>query len=136
MEGVNLMERRKFLAGVSVVVAGTTQLPAFLSSASHQPARPSTRRHDFEQSVGTQFRVYDTDGRFVDKVRLLAIEDGPCCSGLEQFSLVFGETRGPVLSEGIWTLKNGSATEVLALTPVGVGSEPRYRAVFNLVVQS
>ena len=127
------MERRQFLAGVSTVVAGTTQLPSILSFES-MAATTSTRRADFEQQLGREFRVYDNAGRFADKVRLEAIEDGPCCAGLEQFSVVFAGTRGPALSEGIWRLTNGTNAPIdLALTSAGASSQPRYRAMFNLL---
>ena len=128
------MERRKFLAGVSAAVAGTTQLPSILSFESVEATVHPTRRAEFERQLGTEFRVYDNDGRFADKVRLVAIEGGPCCSGLEQFSLVFAGTQGPALSEGIWRLTNGTdQAKDLALTSARASSQPRYRAMFNLL---
>lgn len=134
------MERREFLAGVSIsaVAAGTSRFPSILSlEGSDAITQRSISRDSFRRWLGMEFRVFGDDGRYADKMRLLAIEDGPCCTRLEQFSVIFEGTFEEALPEGLWRLTNGKdAAMDLALAPIATGAQPRYRATFNLLLPS
>jgi hypothetical protein len=84
--------------------------------------------------IGSDFRLTDSNG-IARKARLIAVEDGPCCAGLEQFSIVF---EGADLTEGlheVYHCQTGSS--LISLMPSG---EPgagaiRQRAHFANFVQ-
>jgi hypothetical protein len=64
---------------------------------------------------------------------LTGVEEGPCCSGLEQFSIVLETARTETLPERIFHLTSPSGQVMdLALAPV-VGESRRHRAVFSLL---
>ena len=99
-----MLERRTFLTVLTAGLA-TAATPGTLLAACHDflaigPAVP--RRNDFKQLVGADFRLTDGDGgRSVAK--LVAFDDGPRCSRLEQFSFVLDTS---VVDEGIYEIDN------------------------------
>jgi hypothetical protein len=130
------MERREFIAGCSatLMVAGVNPSQLLASARGSQISATPVPRARFDALMGTEFRVYREDGRFLDKVRLAAIEDGPCCPGLEQFSVLWEGAYADVLPEGVYTLTAPQEPGLsLAMTPISEGRHPRYRAVFNLL---
>ena len=128
-----MMERRVFLAGVSAAVAGTAVFSPYGPLTNNETAAPGVTRVLFAGWLGSEFRIYDNDGRFVDNARLTGVEDGPCCSGLEQFSIVLETARTETLPECIFHLTSPSGQVMdLALTPVA-GESRRHRAVFSLL---
>jgi hypothetical protein len=131
-----MMERRVFLTGVSAAVASTAALLSYESLTTGAAPVQIPTRALFDGWLGSEFRIYDTDGRFIDNARLTNIEDGPCCAGLEQFSVVFESARTDALPERIFrvTKSNGQTMDV-ALTPVA-GRSRQHRAVFNLLARA
>ena len=99
-----MLERRTFLTVLTAGLA-TAATPGTLLAACHDflargPSVP--RRDDFKQLVGADFRLTAADGRR-SAARLVAFDDGPRCSRLEQFSFVL-DTEG--LDEGIYEIDN------------------------------
>lgn len=131
------VERRVFLAGISAAVAGTAGFSPYgplaipESAAANAPARAL-----FDGWLGSEFRIYETDGRFVDTARLTSIEDGPFCAGLEQFSLIFESARTEALPERIFRLTGPHGQEMdVALAPTAARPR-RHRAVFSLLARA
>ena len=131
------MERREFIAGCSALVAAgaasSQVLPSLMGAAA--PSALALDRAFFERRIGSQFRAYGSDGRFLEKLRLLAVQDGPSAAGLEQFTVVWEARYAEVMPPGIYRMTNGSdATLDLALdSAAGAGRRPRYRATFSLL---
>jgi len=87
-------------------------------------------RARFDGLIGSDFRLY-ADSRFVGRVRLEAIDDGPRAAGLEQFTLRWRGNNSERLPEGIYTLKTSEAPSLeLALEPT---HSTEYRSTFNLL---
>jgi len=131
-----MMERRVFLTGVSAAVAGTAALSPFALLSETDRDAPGPSRALFDGWMGSEFRIYGTDGRFVDSARLTKIEDGPCCAQLEQFSVVFETGRTESLPEGIFRLSRPTGHIMdIALRPIENASR-RHRAVFSLLTRA
>ena len=99
-----MLQRRTFL---SVLTAGlaTAATPGTLLAACHDflargPSVP--RRDDFRQLVGADFRLTNADGHR-SAAKLVAFDDGPTCSRLEQFSFVLDT---PEHDEGIYEIEH------------------------------
>ncbi len=131
-----MMERRVFLTGVSAAVAGTAALSPFALLSETDRDAPGPSRALFDGWMGSEFRIYGTDGRFVDSARLTKIEDGPCCAPLEQFSVVFETGRTESLPEGIFRLSRPTGHSMdIALRPIETSSR-LHRAVFSLLTRA
>ncbi len=127
------MQRRQFIAGCSAALVAAGIDPPQLWTTPGADARHSMSRAGFEPFVGSEFRLY-ADNRFVDRVRLEAIDDGPHAAGLEQFTLRWKGNCGECLPEGIYTLETSGAPSLeLALEPTHSTEGPRYRSTFNLL---
>ena len=131
-----MMKRRVFLTGVTTAVAGTAVFSTYDSFAAGENEADAPTRAQFDGWMGSEFRIYGTDGRFVDSARLTNIEDGPCCVQLEQFCVVFETGRTESLPEGIFRLTRPTGHMMdIALSPIG-GSPRRHRAVFSLLARA
>jgi hypothetical protein len=129
---VAIMERRRFLTGVSAAVAWTAVFSPYEYFIDRNDA-PTPTRALFDGWVGAEFRIYSTDGRFVDSARLTEIEDAKCCEQLEQFSVVFETVRAESLPEGLFRLARPTGHVMdIALSPIA-GASRRHRAVFSLL---
>ena len=126
------MQRRHFIAGCSAVLAAAAIEPPQLWAA-NSGASQGISRARFESLIGAECRLY-ANHRFVGRVRLEAIDDGPQAAGLEQFTLRWqGEDRDR-LAEGIYTVKPAGAPALdLALEPTRSTGQPQYRSTFNLL---
>ena len=97
-----MLERRTFLTVLTAGLA-TAATPGTLLAACHDflargPAAP--RRDDFRQLVGADFRLTAADGQR-SVAKLVAFDDGPRCSRLEQFSFVLDTAD---VEEGIYEI--------------------------------
>lgn len=127
------MERRQFIAGCSAALVAAGMEPPRLWTTAGPAARQSMTRAQFETLIGSEFRLY-SDHRFVDRIRLEAIADGPHATGLEQFTLRWKGHYRERLPEGIYTLETSDAPSLeLALEPEHTTGQPRYRSTFNLL---
>jgi NADPH:quinone reductase-like Zn-dependent oxidoreductase len=131
-----MMERRVFLTGVSAAVAGTAVLSRYESLTESGPDAATPTRALFDGWIGAEFRIYSTDGRFVDAARLTKVENAKCCAQLEQFSVVFETVRAEALPEGLFRLARPAGHVMdIALAPV-TGESKRHRAVFSLLTRA
>ena len=95
-----MFERRKVL---KVFVAGVTtaMVPAGIMAATLNQTESSgtsqSLRDQLTPLIGSRFRLTDSNG-IAKRARLVAIDDGPRCAGLEQFSIVF---EGADLTDGL-----------------------------------
>jgi hypothetical protein len=125
--GGNPMHRRDFLkAGASALLLGPFVLG---SNGAGSPSDPYTRAF-FEERVGTWFEV--GPARFVE---LVAVEDGPRSSLLDQFTLAFrGDTRD-VLPDGIRPVRSesGEAFELFLQRRQDDADGARYAASFAVM---
>jgi hypothetical protein len=127
------MQRRQFIAGCSAALVAAGMEPPQLWTTAGPAARQSMTRAQFETLIGSEFRLYN-DRRFVDRVRLEAIDDGPQAAGLEQFTLRWRGHYSERLPEGIYTLERPDAPSLeLALEPAHSSERPQYRSTFNLL---
>jgi hypothetical protein len=127
------MQRRHFIAGCSAALAAASIQPPQLWTTASRDAWQSLTRAGFERLIGSEFRLY-ADLRFVGRVRLNAIVDGPRAAGLEQFVLRWTGHDSERLPEGIYTLETPDAPSLeLALEPEHATGQPRYRSTFNLL---
>ena len=124
------MQRRQFIAGCSAALAAASIEPPQLWTAASPDAWHSLTRAGFERLIGSEFRLY-ADLRFVGRVRLEAIDDGPRAAGLEQFTLRWTGNDSERLPEGIYTLTTSGAPSLeLALEPT---HSTEYRSTFSLL---
>lgn len=127
------MQRRHFIAGCSAALAAAAIEPPQLWTLAGPDAGHSITRAGFARLIGSEFRLYD-DRRFVGRVRLDAIDDGPGAAGLEQFTLRWAGNGGERLPEGIYTLKTSDAPSMqLALEPTHSTERSLYRSTFSLL---
>jgi len=120
-----MLARRQFLGTLSAGMA-TTLVPAGVLSA----AGLLSLRDQFAGLVEDNFHFLDSAG-VVKKARLVALDDGPDCPRLEQFSIVF---EGSDLTEGIYQVYHPQTGSLqIGLMPSGEpGSElDRQRAYFS-----
>jgi hypothetical protein len=132
-----MMERRVFLTGVSAAAAaGTAALSGYQLITESGIDAPTPTRALFDGWIGGEFRIYSTDGRFVDSARLTKVEEAKCCAQLEQFSVVFETVRAESLPEGLFRLARPTGHVMdIALAPI-TGESRRHRAVFSLLTRA
>jgi hypothetical protein len=87
-----MLQRRAVLAALGGAMAAT-----IVPFKSHAGTNLSTRQQ-FAELLGARFRLTDADGHSW-AARLVAVDDGPRCPGLEQYSIVF---EGRELTEGLY----------------------------------
>lgn len=127
------MQRRQFIAGCSAALVAAGVKPSQLWTTPSPDASQRMTRVRFETLIGSEFRLY-ADGRFVDRIRLEAIDDGPQAAGLEQFTLRWTGHYRERLPEGIYTLETSDSPSLeLALEPDHSSRQPRYRSTFSLL---
>lgn len=127
------MQRRQFIAGCSAALVAAGIEPSQLWTTAGPEPRQCVTREQFARRIGSEFRLY-ADRRFVDRVRLEAIDDGPQAAGLEQFTLRWTGRYGERLPEGIYVLEMSDAPSFeVALEPQHSTGQPRYRSTFNLL---
>jgi hypothetical protein len=86
-----MLQRRAVLAAISSVLA-TAVVPINALASDRR-----TRRDRLAGLLGQTFRLADENGKVI-QAQLVALDDGPRCSGLEQFSIVI---EGDGLVDGI-----------------------------------
>ena len=99
-----MLERRTFLTVLSAGLV-TAATPGTLLAACQNllVAGPSVpRRDDFKRLLGGRFQLFDAEG-LTTNATMLAFDDGPRCSGLEQFSFVLDTAE---LDEGIYEIRH------------------------------
>jgi hypothetical protein len=127
------MQRRQFIAGCSAALAVAAIEPPQLWTTAGANLGAAINRARFEPLIGSQFRLY-SEGRFVGRVHLEAIVDGPRAAGLEQFTLRWKGTDTERVAEGIYTLTTpGTSSLELALEPTHSTDRSWYRSTFNLL---
>lgn len=129
-----MFERRKVL---KVLVAGmtTTMVPAGIMAAALRPIESSgasqSLREQLTPLIGSSFQLTDSDG-IARRARLVAIDDGPHCASLEQFSIVF---EGADLTDGLHEVyHNQTGSSLISLVPSGEpgAGTTRQRAHFSV----
>lgn len=117
-----MFERRKVL---KVFVAGVTtaMVPAGIMAATirknENGGTSESLRDQLTPLIGSGFRLTDSNG-IAKRARLIAIDDGPRCAGLEQFSIVF---EGADLTEGLHEVYHRqTGSSLIGLMP---SDEPR-----------
>ena len=128
-----MLERRQVL---KIIIAGTTTslVPAGILAATLRKTESSgtgnSLRDQLEALVGSSFRLTGPDG-VVRKARLIAVDDGPDCPGLEQFSILF---EGTDLAEGLHEVYHWqTGSELISLVSSGEpgSAVTRQRAHFS-----
>lgn len=118
------MHRRDFLkAGASVLVLGP-----FVIAGSPGAVDPYSRAF-FTARVGTWFEA--GPARFLE---LVAVEDGPASSQLDQFTLAFRSDARDALADGTWSLRaeSGEAIDLFLQRRADDVTDARYAASFAL----
>jgi hypothetical protein len=104
-----MLKRRNFLTTLSATVLAAT-LPIGATAAIQTYAgKASPLRKRFRGLIDTDFRLFDAAG-VARKARLVAVDDGPKCPGLEQFSIVF---EGDELGEGLYQIRSWRTGRIL-----------------------
>ena len=121
---VQMLERRNFLTALSATIL-TAGLPAGIAAATQrQRGRSGSLRAQFARLVGSNFRLLNSTG-VAQQARLVAVDDGPRCPGLEQFSIVF---EGSDLAEGLYQVRSWRTGKMLvSLQPSGEPGTARNR---------
>jgi hypothetical protein len=121
------MERRDIIVGIrgDAVAVGS-------SAASGESSTLSSREH-FRELVKRNFRIYDEGSRFLDELQLVAIEDGPGSTGLDQFDLVFEGVFGDDLAEGTYVLQETRSRRAYAMHLQDRERTRKYRATFRIL---
>ena len=125
-----MLERRKFLTALSATMLTAAIPSGTLAATLTQTGQCCPLRKQFAQLVDSDFRLVNSAG-VTQIARLVAVDDGPDCSGLEQFSIVF---ESGDLTEGLYKAYHpGIGTLRIGLLPTGeTGSEVnRQRAHFS-----
>jgi hypothetical protein len=125
-----MLERRKFLTALSATMLTAAIPSGTLAATISQTRQCCSLRKQFAQLVGSDFRLLNSAG-VAQKARLVAVENGPDCPGLEQFSIVF---EGSGLTDGLYKVYHpGTGTLQIGLMSSGEpGSEvDRQRAHFS-----
>ena len=126
------MQRRHFIAGCSAALAAAAVETPQLWTSEGSDAAPRINRARFEQLIGSDVRLY-AGTRFVGRVRLTGIDDGPRAAGLEQFTLRWTGHDRERLPEGIYTVQpSGAPSLQVAMEPAHSTGRPQYRSTFNL----
>lgn len=131
-----MLERREFLigCGAAVLTTGLHPVPSATSSTGKGVAVPSVlSRNRFLALLNSRFEVDAPSGRRV--LELVAVADGPCCSGLEQFSLTLRDPQGRALEAGTYAVRhpelNGLALYLQPVREDATGSH--HAADFSLL---
>lgn len=131
-----MLERRQVLK-IFVAGATTSLVPAGIFAATLEATESSgtsnSLREQLEVLVGSRFRLTGSDG-VVRIARLVAVDDGPDCPGLEQFSILF---EGADLVEGLHEVYHWqTGRELISLVPSGKPGAgiTRQRAHFSRLV--
>lgn len=131
-----MLERRQVLK-IFVAGATTSLIPAGIFAATPEETGSSgtsiSLREQLEALVGGSFRLTGSDG-VVRTARLIAVDDGPDCPGLEQFSILF---EGTDLAEGLHEIYHWqTGRELISLVPSGESGPgmTRQRAHFSRFV--
>ncbi len=104
-----MLERRNFLTALSATILAAA-LPAGIAAATQrQRGKSGSLRTQFAQLVGSNLRLLNSAG-VAQEARLVAIDDGPLCPGLEQFSIVF---EGGDLAEGLYQIRSWRTERML-----------------------
>ena len=111
-----MMQRRDFLATLGGATLASA-LPIPLLAAPRQPFRAQ-----FTALIGRRVRLTCADGH-VQTARVTALDEGPCCRGLEQFSVVL---EGDDLADGIYELHDPQGRRMM-ITLFASGPEGRER---------
>jgi len=94
-----MLQRRAVLAALGGAMAAT-----IVPFGAH--AGPNLTTHQqFSELLGARFRLTDAEGNSW-AARLIAVDDGPRCPGLDQYSIVF---EGSELSEGVYEVYHREA---------------------------
>jgi hypothetical protein len=125
------MHRRDFIA-TSAVSATAAAVAAPTHRALAMPASPPSRlnRATFRSWLGGEFRVSAGSSFRTTLATLVAVDDGPRSSGLEQFSVVLGGAT-PLPTGLCWVSHADGALFLLHLH--GPSHSPRRRAHFCLL---
>ena len=121
------MERRDIIVGIRGYAAAVGS-----GAASGESSTLSSREH-FRELVKRNFRVYDEGSRFLDELQLVAIEDGPGSTSLDQFDLVFEGVFGDDLAEGTYVLQETRSRRAYAMHLQDRERTRRYRATFRIL---
>jgi hypothetical protein len=97
-----MLERRRFLTTLSATVLAAALPASSLAALQIRTGERGSLQKHFAQFVDTDFRLFDSEG-IPHKARLVAIDEGPRCPGLEQFSVVF---EGSDLSDGLYQIRS------------------------------
>lgn len=131
--GIEMLERRIFLTGLTATMA-TAMVPGGIVAATlGPPGKTSTSgslRDQLAALVDRNFYLVDSGG-LARSARLVAVDDGPQCPGLEQFSIVF---EGSDLAEGLYETHSWHTGRLLiSLLPSGKSrsGKNRQRAYFS-----
>ena len=120
-----MLQRRELLAALTGTMAATMVPGTILANTS------LTGREQLSESLGRSFRLKSPAGDIVT-AQLIAVDDGPDCPGLEQFSVVFD---GDDLADGLYETYHPEVDGMtISLMPSEVpGSEQtRKRAHFSV----
>jgi hypothetical protein len=130
-----MLQRRAILAALTTSMAAALVPGSAIAaglSAGNRMATPTSLREQLQALQGQDFHFEDETGE-TSQARLIAVEDGPRCPGLEQFSVVF---EGERLSEGM----NDLSHPEIGNMPIGLtssecthASRTRKRAHFSLI---
>lgn len=122
-----MLQRRAVLAALgSTVAAAMAPVSVFVNS--HR-----AYRQQLAEIIGDTVRLTDPDGNVVH-ARLVALDGGPRCPGLEQFSVVF---EGDDLGDGVYEAYHrdtGVVTVSLMRSDTPAHRRTRKRAYFSIFV--
>ena len=124
-----MLKRRAILAALTTSIAAAL-VPSSVFAA--RPGAAASLREQFQALLGRNFDLEDANG-ITSRARLIALDDGPRCQGLEQFSIVF---EGEDLTEGIHDVFHpamGNMSVNLMSSECSYASSTRTRAHFSLL---
>ncbi len=104
-----MLERRKFLTALSASILSAAIPGGALAATLRRSGKGGSLHKQFAQLVGNDFRLLNSAG-VAQKARLVAIDEGPVCRGLEQFSIVF---EGSDLAEGLYQIRSWRTGRIL-----------------------
>lgn len=119
---IQMLQRRAVLAGLGGAMAAS-----LVPFGAHAGPKLTTCQR-YAELLGARFRFTDDDGNRCS-ARLVAVDNGPSQSGLEQFSMVF---EGDDLTDGLHKIRSLETGELLVTTmPSGTpGSGPVRKRVY------
>jgi len=125
-----MLKRRNFVTTLSATVLVATLPVGAAAAIQSYGGKASSLRKRFRGLVDTDFRLFDAVG-VARKARLVAVDDGPKCPGLEQFSIVF---EGEELGEGLYQIRSWRTGRILVNLQSSGGpgmARNRQRACFS-----